>query len=306
MDLGTKLFRRALLLLAGNRVAAAAAQRYGLKLGAKRFVAGLTREEALKEIAGLNRKGISVTVDHLGEGIRELTEAKVFADEYVRLLADVHENRVDAGVSLKPTQMGLALDPETTYEHIRGIVRQANAHHLFVCIDMENSPYTDATIAIVRKLQAEGLTGVGTVIQAYLRRSMNDCRRLTKERVVLRLVKGAYKEADSIAYPRKQEVDDHFKKLIEHRLDSGVFTAIATHDPAIIDWTCAYAAKKGIARSAYEFQMLYGVASTLQERLALEGYGVRCYVPYGRSWYPYFVRRLAERPANVWFILKNW
>ncbi|CAG7604758.1 Proline dehydrogenase 1 [Paenibacillus solanacearum] len=306
MDLGTKLFRQTLLLLAGNRAAAAAAQRYGLKLGAGRFVAGLTLSEALTEMAELNRKRIAVTADHLGEGVRESAEASAYAEAYMQLLDGIHDRGLDAGVSLKPTQMGLALDPEAAYAHIRDIVRHAGEHRLFVCIDMENSPFTDATLAIVRKLHTEGLTGVGTVLQAYLRRSMDDCRRLTQERVVLRLVKGAYQEAPSIAYPHKREVDEQFKQLIRHRLDSGVFTAIATHDAAIIDWTCAYAARKGIQRSAYEFQMLYGVASTLQERLAQEGYGVRCYVPYGQSWYPYFVRRLAERPANVWFILKNW
>ncbi|TVY06726.1 proline dehydrogenase family protein [Paenibacillus cremeus] len=306
MDLGTKLFRSVLLTMAGNRAVAAVAQRYGLKLGARRFVAGETLEEVMMEVAKLNRKGISATIDHLGEGIRSMTEAEAFKQEYLKLLDCIQEHKVEAGISLKPTQMGLSLDPDAGFTHIRDIVQRARKHQVFVCIDMENSPYTDSTIGIVQKLHKEGLRNVGTVIQAYLHRSLDDVNQLTNKAVVLRLVKGAYKEPNNIAFRLKRDVDENLKQLIAARLDSGVYTAIASHDAAIIDWTCTYASERRISRQAFEFQMLYGVASPLQERLAKQGYKVRCYVPYGRKWYPYFVRRLAERPANVMFILKNW
>lgn len=306
MDIGTKLFRSALLALAGNRAVEATAHRYGLKLGASRFVAGETADDALRQIRRLNDKGIAATLDVLGEGISDLAEADKFKREYMMLLERIHTEALDSNVSLKPTQMGLALDPVTSLAHIRDIVRKAQQLDSFVRIDMENSPYTDGTIAMVRSLHAEGLTQVGTVIQAYLYRSREDVRRLTKANVNLRLVKGAYREPKPIAYQSMDGVNANMKQLIRMRLDSGVYTAVATHDEQLITWTKAYAKRNGIRADRYEFQMLYGVRMPLQEQLAREGYKVRCYVPYGRMWYPYFARRLAERPANLWFVLKNW
>ncbi|NTZ18361.1 proline dehydrogenase [Paenibacillus sp. JMULE4] len=306
MDIGTRLFRSALLALAGNRVVGKMAHRYGMKLGASRFVAGETADEALLQIRRLNAKGISATLDLLGESIRDLAEADRFKREYVTLLERIHHDALDSNVSLKPTQMGLALDPAACYAHIRDIVEKAQQLTNFVRIDMENSPYTDDTIAMVHRLHAEGLTRVGTVIQAYLYRSRLDVRQLTKAKVNLRLVKGAYRELGHLTYRSMDDVNANMKRLIRVRLDAGVYTAVATHDEQIIAWTKTYARRNGIPASRYEFQMLYGVRVPLQEQLAREGYKVRCYVPYGRMWYPYFVRRVAERPANLWFVLKNW
>ncbi|BBH24879.1 proline dehydrogenase [Paenibacillus baekrokdamisoli] len=305
MDTPTQFFRSILLALAGNRAVEALALKYGLKLGASQFVAGESLEEALEQVRLLNAKGILTTLDHLGEGIRQLSEAAVYKDEYIKLLHHIRATGAYANVSLKPTQLGLALDPEAAYTHIREIVTHAKSFGNFVRMDMENSPYTDATIQIMKRLHTEGLSNVGTVIQAYLYRSEEDIHLLTEEGFNLRLVKGAYKEAKSIAYPKLSEVDENFKRIIAHRLRSTIYTGVATHDEKIIEWVKSFVKQERISRSTYEFQMLYGIRMPLQERLAREGYTVRCYVPYGRMWYPYFVRRLAERPANMWFLVKN-
>ncbi|MFD0670645.1 proline dehydrogenase family protein [Cohnella sp. GCM10027633] len=305
MGWGTRLFRSMLLSLAGNPAAEKLAMKYGMKLGAGKFVAGETLEEALDRVQSLNGKGISVTLDHLGEGIKRLSEAADYAAAYDRLLAGIRERGVMATISLKPSQLGLTLDAERCYANIRDIVSSARRHGNFVTIDMEGSACTDATIGFVRRLHAEGLDNVGTVLQAYLYRSADDLESLTNERVHLRLVKGAYKEPKRLAYPKLSDVDGNFLRLIERRLGADAFTAIATHDERIIDWTKRFVDANGISSDRFEFQMLYGVRSQLQERLAAEGYAVRCYVPYGRMWYPYFVRRLAERPANALFIVRS-
>lgn len=305
MDWGTRLFRSMLLGLAGNRLAESLSNRYGMKLGAGRFVAGETLEEALEKIKALNAKGIAVTVDHLGESVRDPAEADNYRNEYLRLVDAIAREGVTGNVSLKPTQMGLSLDRDACLERIRAIAEAASRYGMFVRLDMENSPYTAATIDLVRALRREGLPNVGTVIQAYLYRSGKDVVELTAEGVNLRLVKGAYKEPPRIAFPNRRDVDANFRQLIGTRLDSGVYTAVATHDTDIIDWTKWYAKRKRIPRDRFEFQMLYGIRTPLQEELAREGYIVRSYVPYGRMWYPYFVRRLAERPANVGFIVRN-
>ncbi len=305
MDWGTKLFRSILLALAGNRAVESMALKYGLKLGASKFVAGESLEEALEQVRVLNNKGIVATLDHLGEGIRHLSEAASFQKEYLRLLDHIRTTGLYANVSLKPTQMGVSIDPEAGYSHIHGIVAHAKSLGNFVRIDMENSPYTDATIQIMRRIHAEGLMNVGTVIQAYLYRSEEDIRQLTAEGANLRIVKGAYKEPRTIAYPQLRDVDENFKRIIAYRLRSGVYTGVATHDENIIKWVKSFVSEERIPHSTFEFQMLYGVRMPLQEQLAREGYKVRCYIPYGQKWYPYFVRRLAERPANVWFIVKN-
>lgn len=305
MGWGTIVFRSALLSLAGNRAARKLAGKYGLKLGARRFIAGLTLEEALSRSRELNARGISVTLDHLGEGISKLTEATAFAAAYAELLEGIAAAGVSGSVSLKPTQMGLGLDAEQAYGNVRGIAGVARRLGLSVTLDMEDSACTDATIGIVRRLREEGYDNVGTVLQAYLYRTTADLETLTRDGVELRLVKGAYKEPRRIAYPKLADVDDNFIRMIRARLDSGVYTAIGTHDDKIVAWTKAYAESRGIPRDRFEFQMLYGVRTALQEQLAAEGYAVRCYVPYGRMWYPYFVRRLAERPANLLFILRS-
>ncbi|EFM13011.1 Proline dehydrogenase [Paenibacillus curdlanolyticus YK9] len=305
MEIGIRVFRSIILGLAGNRAAAALSRKYGMKLGASRFVAGQTREEALTRAIELNEQKLCVTMDHLGEGVRTEAEADGYQTEYLALIHDIKERGVKGNVSLKPTQMGLALNGERAYLRIRSIVDAAAGCSMFVRLDMEDSPYTDRTLAMVKRLHAEGLTNVGPVIQAYLRRSEHDLRALSSARINVRLVKGAYKEPARIAFPERSDVDANLKRLIRARLDSGVYTAIATHDETIIDWVKTYVRRRGIPRSAFEFQMLYGIRTPLQLSLAEQGYTVRSYVPYGTMWYPYFVRRLAERPANVGFIVRS-
>ncbi|GIO99774.1 proline dehydrogenase [Paenibacillus lautus] len=300
----TELYRKVLLSVSGNKLVENLALRYGRKLAAK-FIAGNSLEEALDEIERLNEKGIIVTLDHLGEGITQLSEAAGYREEYIRLIYGIAMRKVNSNVSLKPTQMGLALDPEACYSNIRDIVIQAEQDDNFVRIDMEDSPFTQATIDIVLRLHGEGLTNVGTVIQAYLLRSREDVKRLIEAGVNLRLVKGAYKEPASVAYQQMSEVIDNFKALIQMHLDQGVYTAIASHDDRIIDWVKGYALKNGIPNDAYEFQMLYGLRMNDQAQLAKEGYRIRCYMPYGSMWYPYYTRRLAEKPANLWMVVKN-
>ncbi|ASS65758.1 MULTISPECIES: proline dehydrogenase family protein [unclassified Paenibacillus] len=305
MGLGNKIYRSVLLGLAGNGAVEAAAHKVGMKLGASRFVAGTTLDEAVAAACRLRDKGIQVSMDHLGEGIKTLEEADAYRDAYILLLQRLHLEGLSGNVSLKPTQMGLALDEASCRERITAIAREAKSRGAFVRLDMEDSPYTGRTIELVRRLHKEGLTNTGTVIQAYLYRSAEDVRKLSNARINLRLVKGAYKESRAIAFAKPDTVAASFKRLIRMRLDSGVYTAVATHDDEIIRWTKAYAARRGVSRGAFEFQMLYGMRMSMQEQLAAEGYTVRCYVPYGERWYPYFVRRLAERPENVGFVLRN-
>lgn len=305
MDWSTRLFRTALLAVANRPALEAWTVKYGPKLGADRFIAGTTAAEALEQVARLNGQGIAATLDYLGESVLEPDRAEESRQAYIGLLAAIDERRLDANVSLKPSQMGLAIREELALNNIRCIVQEGKRRGLFVRIDMENTPYTDATIRLVRQLHAEGLANVGAVIQAYLRRSEADVMSLTEAGINLRLVKGAYKEPAALAYPAMSDVNESLRRLIRMRLDSGVYTAVATHDDAIIDWTCEYAKCRGIASDRFEFQMLYGIRTPLQQSLARLGYRVRCYVPFGERWYPYFVRRLAERPANLWFVLKN-
>ncbi|MWV42161.1 proline dehydrogenase [Paenibacillus sp. HJL G12] len=300
----TELYRKVLLSISGNRLVEKLSLKYGKKLAGK-FIAGDTLAEALAEIEVLNGKGILVTLDHLGEGIKQLSEATGYKEEYIRLMDGIAERNVRSNVSLKPTQMGLALDPAACYSNIRAVVSQAKKHGNFVRIDMEDTPFTQATIEIVLKLHEEGLTNVGTVIQAYLFRTEEDVKRLMEAKVNLRLVKGAYKESGTVAYQQVSEVIDNYKKIIRMHLDSGVYTAIASHDDRVIHWVKDYAAKNGIGKDAFEFQMLYGLRMTDQEKLAKEGYNIRCYMPYGTMWYPYYTRRLAEKPANLWMVVKN-
>ncbi|WP_152395591.1 proline dehydrogenase family protein [Paenibacillus guangzhouensis] len=304
MDIGTELYRKTLLTIAGNRLVEHWSLKYGKKLASK-FIAGDTLAEALTQIEALNQKGIMATLDHLGEGIRHLDEAAGYREEYVRLVQGISDRGVNSNVSLKPTQMGLALDPETCYDNIRAVVTEAAKHDNFVRIDMEDTPFTQATIDIVRRLHAEGLTNVGTVIQAYLYRSLDDVEAMIQEGIRLRLVKGAYKEPSTVAYQNATDVITNFKKMIQMHLDQHIYTAVASHDDTMIHWVKDYVQQQGISKDAFEFQMLYGLRMSEQMKLAQEGYRVRCYVPYGVMWYPYYTRRLAEKPANLMMVLKN-
>ncbi len=284
---------------------------------ASRFVSGQTADDAVAAIRNLNRRGINATLDHLGESVTNEAEAVRAADDYVFVLGKVRECGVRSNVSLKLTQMGLDLGEDFCVGNVRRVLAQARALDTFVRVDMEGTPYTDATIRVFRALY-EDFHNVGLVVQAYLYRTEADLKALVADGVRIRLCKGAYKEPPDKAFPRKADVDANYVKLAQFLLDhacdapapdgSGRFPplpALATHDEKIIELTRAYAAKIGLKPQQYEFQMLFGIRRELQDRLAAEGNAVRVYVPYGTEWYPYFMRRLAERPANLWFFISN-
>lgn len=270
----------------------------------QRFVAGEEIPEAVAAIRQLNNNGITATFDHLGESIFKEEATREEVREYQRLIAAIKQHALDSNVSVKLTQLGLDIDKELCYENTRAIVAAAAAENNFVRIDMEDSPKTDATFEIFRRLRSE-FENVGIVVQAYLYRTEKDIEELLKIGARIRLCKGAYKEPEEVAFPDKADVDKNYIKLMQMLLPSGIYHGIATHDPNMIAATREFARENGITTDKYEFQMLYGVRRDLQESLVKEGYRMRVYVPYGKFWYPYFMRRLAERPANVWFVLKN-
>ncbi len=287
---------------------------------AARFVAGDTLEEALDVARGLNARGLFVTLDHLGEDVTNAEEAAAAAQEYLAILDRLAASGVRSNVSLKLTQLGLRVAQELALDHMRQIARKAAEYKMLVRIDMEDSPTIDATLAVYRTLRGEGLQNVGLVIQSYLYRSEEDTRSLLEQGARIRLVKGAYNEPPDLAYPRKADVDANYDRLarliIEHALQAGAepasadgrfppVAAMATHDEARIAAAKACGKELGLPRQALEFQMLYGIRADLQEALAAEGYPVRVYVPFGTEWYAYYMRRLAERPANLWFFLSN-
>jgi proline dehydrogenase len=271
---------------------------------ATRFVAGETLEQALALSRSLNAEGISVTLDHLGESVNSLAEAATARDVYLRTLEAIHSNAIDGNVSLKLTQFGLDLSEPECRANVEQLVARATALGNFVRVDMESTGYTDRTLSLVQDLFARH-GAVGTVIQAYLYRSKADIESLSDSGIRVRLCKGAYLEPATVAFPKKQDVDRNYVELMQLLLDRGTYPAIATHDENMIQATKAYAAAKNIAPSSFEFQMLYGIRRDLQRKLIAEGYRLRLYVPFGQAWYPYYMRRMAERPANVLFILRN-
>ncbi len=271
-----------------------------------RFVAGLEAGEVLAATAALNRDGIAATLDSLGENVRTPEEAKRSAEIYHGLLAAIEAGGLDANVSVKLTQMGMELDPALAERIVGELVEHAARVGTFLRVDMEGSGYTQATLDLVCRLHRRLPGSVGVVIQAYLRRSEGDVRVLLGEGIRIRLCKGAYQEPASLAFPDKADVDANYLKLTEMLLTSGVYHGIATHDPRMIEGAERIARKRGVARGAFEFQMLYGVRRDLQRSLVGQGYRMRVYVPFGREWYPYFMRRLAERPANVLFLARNF
>jgi proline dehydrogenase len=284
---------------------------------AMRFVAGESIAEAIKATRTLNAKGINVTLDFLGESVSTRVEAEQAAAEYVRALGEIAASGVRANVSLKLTQFGLDIDRDFCLENVRRVATKAQAVGTFVRVDMEGTPHTDLTLGIVADLRSE-FNNVGTVLQAYLFRTEADLLALADTGVRIRLCKGAYQEPAEKAYPEKADTDANYIKLSKLLLDRSsnaptdptgrtpALAALATHDEKMIAAAKAYVAEKQIPRELFEFQMLYGVRAQLQEQLVREGYGVRAYVPYGTHWYPYFMRRLAERPANVWFFISNY
>jgi proline dehydrogenase len=272
-----------------------------------RFVAGMSVEDALEATRATNAKGMSVSVDNLGENVTNLEEARHSAQLYHEMLDQIHGRKLNANVSLKLTHMGLDVDETEARRIAAEVVSHAARIGNFVRIDMEGSPYTQKTLDMVQELhrQPGHANHVGAVIQAYLHRSEGDVNDLCAQRIRIRLCKGAYKEPAAIAFQDKADVDANFVKLMKILLKSGIYHGIATHDPKMIEATIAFARAEHIPPSAFEFQMLYGVRRDLQEQLVKEGWGMRVYIPFGTEWYPYLMRRLAERPANVLFILKN-
>ena len=273
----------------------------------RRFVAGTTIEEALAATRAVNQLGLSVSVDNLGENVTNPDEARHSAQLYHQLLDQMAERGLNANVSLKLTHMGLDVDEAMAYQISSAVVEHAARVNNFVRVDMEGSPYTQRTLDFVRRLHREpGLAGnVGAVIQSYLYRSEKDIEQLVAQRIRIRLCKGAYKEPPEVAFPQKDDVDANYIKLMKMLLKSGLYHGIATHDEKMIRGTIEFARQEKIPASGFEFQMLYGVRRDLQQRLVREGWRCRVYVPFGTEWYPYLMRRLAERPANAIFILKN-
>ena len=273
---------------------------------ASRFVAGMTVDEAIAACERVNAEGIAASLDSLGESVATEAEARASAEVYTRLLEAIAAKKLNANVSLKLTQMGLDFAPELAEEIVGGIVAQAAATGSFVRIDMEGSALTETTLAMTERMHARWPGSVGTVLQAYLYRTEADAERLLGQGIRIRLCKGAYKEPAAIAFPAKAEVDANYVRLMKRMATSGVFCGMATHDQAIVEEMRRFCAELGLAKSAFEFQMLYGIRRDLQRKLIGEGYGVRVYIPFGTAWYPYFMRRLAERPANVVFLARNF
>lgn len=291
------------------------------RIAASRFVAGEKLEDAIRAIKALNQKGINATLDHLGENTSTLETADQATDDIIAALDAIQESGVRANVSIKLTQIGLGLEPALCAENLERIVAHAASQSNFVRVDMEDSPVTQITLDVFRQVRQKGYDKMGIVLQSYLYRSEEDIRKLIEESITVRLCKGAYKEPASVAFPKKSDVDANYDKLVALLIDGALaqkctlvsedgkippLPGIGTHDPRRISFAKEYAQKIGLPKQAMEFQMLYGIRRDLQEQLAQEGYPVRIYVPYGNEWYPYFMRRLAERPANVWFILSNF
>ncbi|MGE7603248.1 proline dehydrogenase family protein [Peribacillus sp. NPDC097675] len=299
-----RILRDLFLFLSKNRHLTKAARRYGLRFGAARFVAGESLEMAAAIISELNQKGLSVTIDHLGEFIDNQQEAEQRVSQCLEAIRIISQNQLDSQVSLKLTSMGLDISEQVVMKNMRRILEEAKASQVFITLDMEDFPRCQPTLEVFKNLKAE-YNDIGTVIQAYLYRTEKDIDELNAWHPNLRLVKGAYKEPKEIAFPEKSDVDANFKKIIKTHMLNGNYTAVATHDDKIIDFTKNLVKKHGITTDRFEFQMLYGIRNEKQMELVEEGYKVRVYVPYGTDWYGYFMRRLAERPANVAFVLKG-
>jgi proline dehydrogenase len=274
-----------------------------------RFVAGTQVEDALRATQAINQMGASVSVDNLGENVTNAEEARQSAALYHRMLDQIAELQLNANVSLKLTHMGLDVDENLAYELVTSLVAKAAAMtpRNFVRVDMEGSPYTQRTLDFVHELhrKPENKGCVGAVIQSYMRRAESDIEKLLAEGIRIRLCKGAYKEPAEIAFQPKSEVDANYVKLMKILMKSGIYNGLATHDERIIEEAKAYATREGVPRDAFEFQMLHGIRRDLQQQLVKDGWGMRVYIPFGTEWYPYLMRRLAERPANALFIAKN-
>ncbi len=295
-------FRAGILAVTSNPLVSRVVRRYGMRLGASRFVAGETFAEAIPVLRSLNLCGLRTNTTLLGEGIRDLATTRAVVDEYTADLDRIAAEGLQTNIALKLTHLGLDLDPEVAYGNVAEVVAHAARHGNFIRIDMEESARVDDTLRVYRRLRADGHDNVGTVLQSYLYRTPADLQGLLPLSPNLRLVKGAYLEPASIAYPRKADVDRAYVELAERMLLEGAFTAIATHDERIIDHVIEFTQRNGIGTDRFEFQMLYGVRPQYQIELARAGHRVLIATPYGPHWYHYLMRRLAERPANlIWF-----
>jgi proline dehydrogenase len=284
------------------------ASKYGLATNrsfASRFIAGETIERAIETARVLQSQGLHITLDYLGESVKTLEEAAAATREYVRLMDIIVAAGIERNISLKLTQLGIDVDRATCVDNLRRILEPAARCDFFVRIDMENSPYTERTLDIFETLWEQGYRNLGVALQAYLHRTERDVRRMNELGARVRLVKGAYKEPPAVACQKKEEVRAAFIMLTRMLLDHGTYPAIATHDPVAIEQACTYAKERGIAPDRYEFQLLYGIRRDLQLSLSRQGHHVRVYVPFGREWFPYFMRRLGERPANVAFVIRS-
>ncbi len=269
---------------------------------ARRFVAGESIDDAIRAVRELNAHGATASLDYLGEAVEKRSEAEASRDVVLRVVDRIAAEKLDANVSVKLTQLGQDIDEEFVHDNTARILERADAHGLFVRFDMESSDYTQRSLDFFARMREEGHANCGVVLQSYLRRSEEDVRRMNELGVRVRLCKGAYKEPPSVAFPAKRDVDDSFVRLMRLLLENGAYPGIATHDPRMIEVTKRFANEHAIPTDRYEFQMLYGVRRDLQSAILRQGYRLRVYVPFGEAWYPYFMRRLAERPANVFFI----
>jgi proline dehydrogenase len=288
--------------LSKNQMLNSAAKNYGLKLGAQSVVAGTNVEETIESIKELNRHGISATVDNLGEFVYKESEATEAKEQILKVVNAIHEHKLSAHLSIKPTQVGLDIDFDFCLANVREIVAKASEYDIFVNIDMEDSSHLEKTFLLVDRLY-EDYENVGTVIQAYFHNALEQVQNYRNMRI--RLVKGAYKEPAEIAFQDKKDIDANYRKIIEWHLLNGKFTSIATHDHNIINHVKLFVKEHNIPNSQFEFQMLYGFRKELQYELAKEGYNFCTYVPFGKDWYGYFMRRLAERPQNLNLVAKQ-
>jgi len=284
------------------------ASRYGMRPGGgfgRRFIAGESLAEAIDAARAIQSRGLTTTLDYLGESVASAAEADAATREYIGIVQQIAASGVERNISLKLTQLGLTIDRATSVDNFRRILDVAQANDFFVRIDMENSPFTAVTLDVFETMWQQGYRTAGVVLQSYLPRSEQDAMRMNALGARVRLVKGAYKEPRGVAYQSKADVDASYVRIMQLLLRDGAYPAIATHDPAMIDATRAFAREQRIATDRFEFQMLYGIRRDLQTSLRAEGYRVRVYVPFGREWFPYFMRRLGERPANVGFVIRG-
>lgn len=299
------LTRRSILFAAHNPATERVVSRYGMRLGAGRFVAGQTLDECVGVLRSLNERGFKVNTTLLGEAVATEDHARGVVASYEAIMARMAAERLDANVALKLSHLGLVLGESVAERNLTRLLEVAQQHRLFIRIDMEESRHVDATLAIYRRLRAKEIDNVGIVLQAYLRRSQADLNSLLPLKANLRLVKGAYLEHSDVAFPKKADVDSNYVALLERSLAGGGYTAVATHDDRVIAHVIDYCRQEAIGPDRFEFQMLYGVRPQLQQDLVREGYRVLVAAPFGSNWYPYLMRRLVERPANVMFLLRN-